>query len=141
VETEAKILSVTWSDRSASHYHALMLRENIPDAETIHPLAREKAIAPTMIPQNLEIRSASIDEASAITIIWSDTRTSRYHPGWLHAQGWFGPEEVSQRRVLHGRAGYDAKVGMRFIKGIYSDRDDLLSCIRILKRQQRQRGE
>ena len=39
------------------------------------------------------------------------------------------------RRVLHGRAGYDAKGGSRFIEGIYSDRDELHSKIRILRRQ------
>ncbi len=39
------------------------------------------------------------------------------------------------RRALHGRAGYDAKGGARFIEGIYADRDDLHSRIRTLKRQ------
>ncbi len=39
------------------------------------------------------------------------------------------------RRVLHGRSGFDAKVGSRSIEGIYADRDDLHSCIRILRRQ------
>ena len=39
------------------------------------------------------------------------------------------------RRVLHGRAGYDAKGGRRYIEGIYSDRDDLFSRIRTLRRQ------
>ena len=38
------------------------------------------------------------------------------------------------RRVLHGRNGYDAAGGTRFIEGIYADRDDLHSAIRILER-------
>ncbi|SLN66075.1 Gamma-butyrobetaine dioxygenase [Roseovarius albus] len=38
------------------------------------------------------------------------------------------------RRALHGRNGYDAKGGTRFIEGIYSDRDDLHSAIRTLER-------
>ncbi len=50
-----------------------------------------------------------------------------YRPGDLLA--------FDNRRVLHGRKGYDAKGGTRFIEGIYSDRDDLHSCIRTLKRQ------
>lgn len=38
------------------------------------------------------------------------------------------------RRVLHGRRGYDAHGGKRFIEGIYGDRDDLHSSIRTLRR-------
>ena len=53
--------------------------------------------------------------------------TIRYQPGDLLA--------FDNRRILHGRAGYQAKGGTRFIEGIYSDRDDLYSKIRILKRQ------
>jgi len=57
----------------------------------------------------------------------------RYEPGDLLA--------FDNRRALHGRAGYDAKGGARFIEGIYSDRDDLHSRIRILKRQFRAEAE
>lgn len=50
----------------------------------------------------------------------------RYQPGDLLA--------FDNRRALHGRNGYDAKGGTRFIEGIYSDRDDLYSAIRKLER-------
>ena len=53
--------------------------------------------------------------------------TIRYQPGDLFS--------FDNRRVLHGRKGYEAKGGERFIEGIYSDRDDLYSRIRTLKRQ------
>ena len=49
-----------------------------------------------------------------------------YRPGDLVA--------FDNRRVLHGRNGYDALGGERFIEGIYSDRDDLLSAIRTTRR-------
>ncbi|MFC3613794.1 TauD/TfdA family dioxygenase [Lutimaribacter marinistellae] len=49
-----------------------------------------------------------------------------YRPGDLVA--------FDNRRTLHGRNGYDAHGGTRFIEGIYSDRDDLLSAIRSLER-------
>lgn len=52
-----------------------------------------------------------------------------YRPGDLLA--------FDNRRVLHGRKGYDATGGRRFIEGIYSDRDDLHSAIRILERSRR----
>ncbi len=51
-----------------------------------------------------------------------------YRPGDLLA--------FDNRRALHGRAGYDAQGGERFIEGIYADRDDLYSQIRTLKRTQ-----
>ena len=57
----------------------------------------------------------------------------RYQPGDLLA--------FDNRRALHGRAGYDAKGGTRFIEGIYSDRDDLYSRIRTIKRQLKSKVE
>ena len=54
----------------------------------------------------------------------------RYEPGDLVA--------FDNRRVLHGRTGYDARGGRRLIEGIYTDRDDLHSRIRTLKRQLRE---
>lgn len=50
-----------------------------------------------------------------------------YRPGDLLA--------FDNRRALHGRRGYDAEGGQRFIEGVYADRDDLLSRIRTLRRQ------
>ncbi len=38
------------------------------------------------------------------------------------------------RRLLHGRTAYEAKGGVRDIEGIYADRDDLESRIRVLQR-------
>lgn len=38
------------------------------------------------------------------------------------------------RRVMHGRASYDAEGGMRHLHGCYMDRDELLSRIRTLRR-------
>ncbi len=51
----------------------------------------------------------------------------KYRPGDLLA--------FDNRRALHGRRGYDAKGGERYIEGCYADRDDLYSKIRTLKRQ------
>lgn len=51
----------------------------------------------------------------------------RYKAGDLFA--------FDNRRVLHGRSAYDAKGGARFIEGVYADRDDLYSAIRVLERR------
>lgn len=50
-----------------------------------------------------------------------------YRPGDLLA--------FDNRRALHGRRGYDAKGGERYIEGCYADRDDMYSKIRTLNRQ------
>ncbi|MEO1293453.1 MAG: TauD/TfdA family dioxygenase [Pseudomonadota bacterium] len=50
----------------------------------------------------------------------------RYRAGDLFA--------FDNRRVLHGRSAYDAAGGERFIEGVYADRDDLFSAIRVLER-------
>ena len=86
-------LSVTWSDGTTSRHHVLLLRENSPDSETIHPKAREMCIAPTDIPGDLEITGAALRDDGAITVSFSDGRTSAFHPGWLHASAWFGEED------------------------------------------------
>jgi len=53
----------------------------------------------------------------------------RYEAGDLFA--------FDNRRALHGRSAYDAAGGARFIEGVYSDRDDLYSAIRVLERSLR----
>ena len=50
-----------------------------------------------------------------------------YRPGDLLA--------FDNRRLLHGRRAYDSNQGRRYIEGIYADRDELYSRIRVLRRQ------
>ena len=57
---------------------------------------------------------------------------TRYQMTFAYRQG--DLLAFDNRRALHGRNGYDAKGGTRFIEGIYSDRDDLYSAIRALER-------
>ena len=56
----------------------------------------------------------------------------RYRPGDLFA--------FDNRRALHGRRAYDARGGARFIEGVYSDRDELHSAIRVLEREMPEAG-
>ncbi|MEO0818910.1 MAG: TauD/TfdA family dioxygenase [Pseudomonadota bacterium] len=87
---------VTWADGTSSEHHALMLRENSPDPVTIHPQAREMAIAPTDIPADIAVLAAEVLGSGAIGIRFSDGLETRYHPGWLHAVAWFGEEPAPQ---------------------------------------------
>ena len=50
-----------------------------------------------------------------------------YRPGDLLA--------FDNRRALHGHSSYDAEGGQRHLHGCYMDRDDLPSCIRMLRRE------
>lgn len=44
------------------------------------------------------------------------------------------------RRMLHGRAAFDPTAGARWLQGIYLERDELYSRLRILRRKARARG-
>lgn len=44
------------------------------------------------------------------------------------------------RRMLHGRAAFDPAAGSRWLQGIYLERDELHSRLRILRRRQRLRA-
>ncbi|MEM6497089.1 MAG: gamma-butyrobetaine hydroxylase-like domain-containing protein [Pseudomonadota bacterium] len=52
-ETNQQVVTVHWSDGKQSEHHALWLRENSPDEETVHPLSREMLIDPLEIPDNV----------------------------------------------------------------------------------------
>lgn len=93
VACSADTLSIVWSDGEVSRYHAALLRENSPDAETIHPKAREMCISPADIPADLTITKAGIDTDGAVSVGFSDGTESRFHPGWLRGIAWFGDEE------------------------------------------------
>jgi gamma-butyrobetaine dioxygenase len=55
----------------------------------------------------------------------------RLSPGELMA--------FDNRRVLHGRAGFDPDSGSRLLRGCYGEREELESRLRILYRAQRAR--
>lgn len=78
-------IEVAWDDGSRSRFHPMVLRENSPDPETIHPVTREQARMLTEFPADLAAMSAEIDAAGALAVRWSDGTDSRFHPGWLHA--------------------------------------------------------
>lgn len=85
-------LHLTWSDGRTSDHHVLLLRENSPDPVTTHPKAREMAIAPTDIADDVSITEAEILTSGAIQVTFSDGMETAYHPGWLFGTAWFGPE-------------------------------------------------
>ncbi|MBE1284018.1 MAG: DUF971 domain-containing protein [Rhodobacteraceae bacterium] len=95
-------LSVTWSDGASSQYHALLLRENSPDAGTIHPKAREMCTAPTDIAEGLAIESAQVQPNGAVQVMFTDGHTNAFHPGWLRGIAWFGEEEVPEPILWRG---------------------------------------
>ncbi|MEL6281850.1 MAG: TauD/TfdA family dioxygenase [Pseudomonadota bacterium] len=100
VQTAGQELTVAWSDGVETRFHAFMLRENSPDPETIHPKAREMAISPLEIPDDIAFLAAEIDAAGALAVTWSDGLATRYHPGWLRAHGWTPEAEAPPAPVL-----------------------------------------
>ena len=81
---------VQWSDGKESQHHALWLRENSPDPETIHPLSREMLIDPLDIPFDIVPASVDVLDNGALQVAWSKGGlVSAYHPGWLRAYACF----------------------------------------------------
>lgn len=85
-------LTITWSDGKTSQHHVLLLRENSPDPVTIHPQAREMAIGPEEITEDLQITGAEVQTSGAVSVAFSDGLRTGYHPGWLRGTAWFGEE-------------------------------------------------
>jgi gamma-butyrobetaine dioxygenase len=59
----------------------------------------------------------------------SNCITTRLQPGDLLA--------FDNRRIFHGRTGYDTSKGNRWLRGCYGEREELWSQLRILAREQR----
>lgn len=86
-------LALDWSDTQTSHYHPFFLAENDPSAETLHPLSRETTLSPLDLPDDLAVQAAEIAGNGTVIVHWSHGRaSSRFHPGWLRAHGWFGEQ-------------------------------------------------
>ena len=90
--------------------------------------------APQVAP--IEVQRAAYESLRAFAERAEDPKyclNVRYAAGDLFA--------FDNRRVLHGRTGYDAAGGERFIEGVYADRDELHSRIRVLRRAQDAPGD
>ncbi|WP_298435375.1 TauD/TfdA family dioxygenase [uncultured Jannaschia sp.] len=89
-QAEGDAVRVIWADGAESVHLARLLRENSPDADTIHPLSRELLISPTAIPADLSVRSASVENGILGVVFTDRPDTCRYHPGWLRGTAWLG---------------------------------------------------
>ena len=94
VTVSDEALFVTWSDLSESQHHVILLRENSPDPVTTHPKAREMAIGPEEIDDDLSIISAHLQDSGAIFVQFSDGLQTAYHPGWLYGTAWFDTDDA-----------------------------------------------
>ncbi|MEM6667153.1 MAG: TauD/TfdA family dioxygenase [Pseudomonadota bacterium] len=89
IAAEDGALSVTWADGRTCLYHPLLLAENDPAPDVLHPLSRETVLTPLDFPVDLAVSAAEIAENGALRVHWSNgRRPSEFHPGWLEAHGW-----------------------------------------------------
>ncbi len=101
VRSENGALWVGWSDGQTSQYHAFLLAENDPSSDTLHPLSRETTLSPLDLPEDLQVVSAEIESDGTVRVQWSHDRgPSRFHPGWLRGNGWFGEKSAPSPEVL-----------------------------------------
>ena len=97
---DGDVVRLRWSDGKESRHHALWLRENSPDPQTIHPLSREMLLDPLDIPLDVVPLAASVLGNGALKIVWShDGLVSQYQPGWLRAHAYFVDGEALDASV------------------------------------------
>ena len=101
VETKEGALVIDWADGKISHHHALLLAENDPSLDTLHPLSRESILTPGDLPDDLNVTGARILTDGAIEISWSHRRRpSCFHPGWLRGNAWIDPVDHVDKPIL-----------------------------------------
>jgi gamma-butyrobetaine hydroxylase len=103
---------VLWDDGLETRFHALWLRENSPDPETMHPVTREQALMLTDIPADLRIAVADVEPGGVLRVRWAGGEgDSRYHPGWLRAHA---VEAGDEHFAPPARELWDADLAARF---------------------------
>jgi len=98
---------VVWDDGLETRHHAIWLRENSPDAGSLHPVTREQTLMLPDIPADLSAVGASVAPAGVLHVHWSDgSHESCFHPGWLrvHAAEAKHPHFDLPARELWGAA-------------------------------------
>lgn len=100
-EIQSAAVRLTWDDGLDSFHHAFFLRENSVEEDSLHPISRETVLVPADLPDDLVPLNATIDEEGALRVVWSHGgQVSRYHPGWLRSNAWFGQEDLPREPVL-----------------------------------------
>ncbi len=88
IDIDAVVLH--WDDDMVSAHHAMWLRENSPDAETIHPLSREMLLDPLDVPADIVPIDVAVNDDGNLRVEWSHGgHVSEFHAGWLRANAYF----------------------------------------------------
>lgn len=94
-------LAVTWADGRTSMHHPLLLAENDPSPDSLHPLSRETTLSPLDLPVDLAVAGAEALPDGSVRITWSHgRRASTFHPGWLRGTAWFEDAPATPGPVL-----------------------------------------
>lgn len=94
-------LEIEWADGQRSLHHPLLLAENDPSPDVLHPLSRETVLTPLDFPEDLAVADARIEPNGAIRVVWSNGwRDSLFHPGWLRGNAYLGAPEPAPRPTL-----------------------------------------
>ncbi|MEL6582308.1 MAG: TauD/TfdA family dioxygenase [Pseudomonadota bacterium] len=85
VRSEGRAVYVAWSDGTEHRYHAELLRENAPEAETTHPVTREQVINLLDLPKDVSAIDARITADGLLEVSWNWGNPTCFDPGWLSA--------------------------------------------------------
>ena len=82
--TEGDFVHLRWPDDTKLACHRFWLRENAMGQGGIDLATREGILDPAELTDDIEVRSAEIDDAGDLIVAWAnDGQRSVYHAGWL----------------------------------------------------------
>ena len=108
--TEGDFVHLRWPDDTKLACHRFWLRENAMGQGGIDLATREGILDPAELTDDIEVRSAEIDDAGDLIVAWAnDGQRSVYHAGWLrhvadnnHRPSSWLPEPISWTTDLIG---------------------------------------
>ena len=82
--TEGDFVHIRWCDDAKLACHRFWLRENAMGQGGIDLATREGILDPAALTDDIEVRSAVVDDAGDLIVEWAnDGQRSIYHAGWL----------------------------------------------------------
>lgn len=99
LEENNTVLSVEFSPRQCSGFHAIWLRDHCRCPACLHPVTGQRLVSTDDIPLDISIHTVSITPNGDIAVRWQsasgDAHISTYNPSWLQQHSyWHRPSAV-----------------------------------------------
>lgn len=94
-------VTVRWADGMAARFHHVWLRDNCPCSRCVHDVTKEQTFELDATTEPRPDGPVGVDGSGALVVVWADDgHRSAYHPGWLRAHRYDGPQVASPPAIL-----------------------------------------